>query len=261
MEDSNQKISYSQMNRILFEKYQNGNLSVRNEIIENNLIIVKRIAETYSQRSGMSYEDLFQEGCCALISAVDKYDVSLGNDFMHYASLFIMRHITNYIKSNKYLIHVPMKLITNIVTYDRFKDCNLNDTEIREKMGMNKEKFNNFLKDYNIIKYTEFIDLKKKVNKNEENLIVEDIIAGDESIDVVIDNISKTELRTKLKELLTERELQIIYMRFGFDCDKMSRSEIGKIFKVTEPRIEQIEHKALVKLRRYNRTVMERFYI
>lgn len=260
MKNDDSETNCTEINRILFEKYQNGDLSVRNEIIKNNLAIVERIARTYSKRSDASYEDLFQEGCIALIKAIDKYDMSHDKNFGNYASLSIMGYIINYIRKNKYLIHIPSKLIDDIALYDKLKSQNLDDIEIREKMKMSLEEFNEFLNNYNKVKYIKLIDLKQTIYKDDEILKVEDTIEGNQNIDIAIDNVSKEELRAKLKELLTERELQVIYMRYGFDCNKMSRSQIGEYFSVPISRVKDIENKGLKKLREYNRTIMQRFW-
>jgi RNA polymerase primary sigma factor len=56
-------------------------------------------------------------------------------------------------------------------------------------------------------------------------------------------------------ESLTERERNILILRFGLD-DGMPRTleEVGTVFKVTRERIRQIEAKALKKLRHPSRS-------
>ena len=51
---------------------------------------------------------------------------------------------------------------------------------------------------------------------------------------------------------LTERELVVIRLRFGIDCPNeqpWTFTQIGKLFSVTKQRVEQIERRALRKLR------------
>ena len=70
-------------------------------------------------------------------------------------------------------------------------------------------------------------------------------------------------LSEQLKEImssLTERERQVILMRFGFDgYDPMTLEEVGSRFHVTRERIRQIESKALRKMRgpKYRRSLQE----
>ena len=54
-------------------------------------------------------------------------------------------------------------------------------------------------------------------------------------------------------EILSEREAQIVEMRFGLgDGNPMTLEEIGKQFNVTRERIRQIEARALAKMRHNN---------
>lgn len=50
-------------------------------------------------------------------------------------------------------------------------------------------------------------------------------------------------------EKLTSREREVISLRFGFDGEEMTLQQVGDALGVTAPRIRQIEHKALRKLR------------
>lgn len=61
---------------------------------------------------------------------------------------------------------------------------------------------------------------------------------------------------------LTEREREVLKMRFGLD-DGYPRTleEVGRYFKVTRERIRQIEAKALKKLRHPSRARKLREYV
>ena len=63
----------------------------------------------------------------------------------------------------------------------------------------------------------------------------------------------KNSLRSEIRRvmgILSEREAQIVEMRFGLsDGNQMTLEEIGKRFNVTRERIRQIEARALSKMR------------
>ena len=65
-------------------------------------------------------------------------------------------------------------------------------------------------------------------------------------------------LREQLNEVLdtlTDREENVLRLRFGLDDGKMRTLEdVGKVFNVTRERIRQIEAKALRKLRHPSRS-------
>jgi len=61
---------------------------------------------------------------------------------------------------------------------------------------------------------------------------------------------------------LTDREENVLRLRFGLDDGKMRTLEdVGKVFNVTRERIRQIEAKALRKLRHPSRSKQLRDFI
>ncbi|MCD8249326.1 MAG: hypothetical protein LUC60_05685 [Lachnospiraceae bacterium] len=53
-----------------------------------------------------------------------------------------------------------------------------------------------------------------------------------------------------MDDTLTEREREVIRLRFGFVSDRIwTLQEIGKHYHITQERVRQIEEKALNKLR------------
>jgi len=60
---------------------------------------------------------------------------------------------------------------------------------------------------------------------------------------------------------LTDREVRVLQLRFGFDNDPMLLTDVGKMFGVTRERIRQIEGKALRKLREPARSRSLRAYL
>ena len=68
-----------------------------------------------------------------------------------------------------------------------------------------------------------------------------------------VDYTTRIVLREQLDEVLdtlTDREENVLRLRFGLDDGKMRTLEdVGKVFNVTRERIRQIEAKALRKLR------------
>ena len=67
--------------------------------------------------------------------------------------------------------------------------------------------------------------------------------------DEKIDNQFMNSILNDCLSTLSEREQQVIKLRFGFEDNPMTLEEVGKIFGVTGNRIMQIEAKALRRLR------------
>jgi len=68
----------------LFFKYQGGDLSKKEEIVNGNLKLVLSIIKKYNNGK-YDMNDLFQIGCVGLINAVDNFDTSFGVMFSTYA--------------------------------------------------------------------------------------------------------------------------------------------------------------------------------
>lgn len=107
------------------------------------------------------------------------------------------------------------------------------------------------LKKYN--KHRHVLSFEQLVvqNKDGDEFTIDDIIGTDkeELYDNVIENI-KINIVKEALQCLTEREQQIILLRYGLDeTQRKTQEEVGNIFGVTGERIRQIEDKALKKLR------------
>ncbi len=98
----------------------------------------------------------------------------------------------------------------------------------------------------------------------EEDSHLGDFVPDDEvgsPVDVASNSVLREQLE-KVLDTLTEREREVLKLRFGLE-DGYSRTleEVGHIFEVTRERIRQIEAKALKKLRHPSRNKILRDYL
>lgn len=68
----------------LFKKFQSGDLSAKEELINGNLKLVLSILKKYNNRTD-NMDDLFQIGCIGLIKAIDNFDLGHEVRFSTYA--------------------------------------------------------------------------------------------------------------------------------------------------------------------------------
>lgn len=83
----------------LFQKYQNGDMQAKDELVNGNLKLVLSILRKFN-RQNLNMDDLFQIGCVGLIKAVDNFDLSHGVMFSTYAVPLILGEIKRYIRDN-----------------------------------------------------------------------------------------------------------------------------------------------------------------
>ena len=131
-----------------------------------------------------------------------------------------------------------------------FQELNREPTpeEIAERMGVPVEKILHYM---SVNPVTVSMDMPVG---DEEDTHLSDFIPDEDTPNpegAVTEKMLYEELERVMDELLTEKEKQVLAMRFGMvDGEEHTLEEVGKAFGVTRERIRQIEHKALHKMSR-----------
>jgi len=237
---------------MLARRIERGDPLAKDRMITSNLRLVVSIAKRYSGR-GMLFLDLIQEGNLGLMRAVDKFDHTKGFKFSTYATWWIRQAITRSIADQARTIRIPVHMVESMnrvlrmqrqmhqelerePTLDELADrCGLHPDRIREILRISLDP----------------LSLDSPVGEEDDSNLTDFI--EDLTVDAPADMATKRMLAQAVEEALgelTDREQEIVRMRFGLD-DGQARTleDVGKEFGVTRERIRQIEAKTLAKLR------------
>lgn len=224
----------------------------QNRILIANLRLVVSLVRHY-RNSSVQTGDLIQEGNLGLIHATEKFDYRLGHKFSTYATWWIKQSISKAVASQSRVIRLPSHMLQAISKINRAEQnyillngCDPSDEELASILQMPRERVSAIKK-----MACQAISLQAPLS-NSDGAFLENLISEGESADPAKKLAFKmmcSRLKTAL-DTLTEREQQIIKLRFGLSGNQpMTLVEVSKIFNLTRERIRQLEYKAIKKLR------------
>lgn len=223
---------------------QNGDIALRNEIVLNNMGLVRSCAmamrNMYIKFS--EPDDVINEGVIALMDAIESYDSTKGAKFETYATIKVKGAIIDYVRKQDW---VPRNIRKFAKQLDKANSMlyNLNgrvptNEELAEYLGISEERLLKNMADCSGALVLSFEELLYEDNIDEPAMDnpTDGALLHDEMRKVIASAIE--ELRDK------ERQVVILYY-----YKNMKYSDIAKVLGVTEGRVCQIHTKAVLLLK------------
>jgi RNA polymerase primary sigma factor len=238
----------------------------KNNLATPNLCLVISIAKKYCQ-CGLPFEDLIQEGNIGLLRATETYDWRKGYKFSTYATWWIRQMITRALADTSRIIRIPVHKMDELINYLSAETKLYNELEReptpeevvkfmhhnKEKTKDNKEKTKKIdPKRINSLRYYNGYSLDELIGDEENTPRL--AFYGDRNLispeEFLFQKRKGEKIDAVLETLPTERERQIIRMRFGLgNCGEHTLEEVGNYYGFTRERARQIQATALAKLR------------
>ncbi len=230
-----------------------GDAPARRRIILANLRLVVHLARGYRNR-GLPMLDLIEEGNLGLIHAVDRFEPERGLRFSTYAAIWIRQSMLRGIAEQSRSIRIPVQMFqqaNRFVRTGRALRARLGREpqldEIAAELGISAVRAGRLEA---LVGGLRSLDESSSLDAFEE-LSADAATSAPASVERLVELQLEHERVDRLLRSLSQREEQIIRIRYGF-YDGVSRTlaQTGEHFGITRERVRQIEARAIDKLRR-----------
>ena len=222
-------------------------------LVDSHLWMVPMIARSYTC-SFLTFMDLVQEGNLGLIRAAEVCADGFDCRFSSYAGWWIRQAITRAIEDQERLIRVPayvsgvaVRLYRVRQSLEQTEGREVEDEEVAWHAAMPLSRARRVLDSYRAP-----MSLHEVLSPDGDGSELGELIADEQSAaaDELAARHDSTSIVQEVLSTLNEQEREVLSLRFGLqDGDLRTMEEIGRAAGLTKQRIQQIESRAMAKLR------------
>ena len=230
------------MEQELFLEYKsNPNIELRNQLVEKYLYMVDILIRKYLGK-GVEYDDLYQVGALALVSAVERFDPDRGFEFSSFATPTILGEIKKYFRDKQWSLKVPRRLKEMAAKIQEVKDSfytenhrNPSVEEIADVTGFSTEQIIEAMegaKAYGTYSLDKTFD---DAGEEGESAFLEKYTGFKER---GYDRIETSEIIESVLDKLSDQQRYIFKARFYYN---KSQAEIAKVLGVSQMTVSRAE--------------------
>lgn len=241
---SNIKVLSSDEMLNLFNKYHNGDVGAKDELIKGNLKLILSVLKGFSGRVD-NMDDLFQVGVIGLIKAIDNFDLNHEVKFSTYAVPMIIGEIKRYLRDNnslrisrsiKDLAYKALKTKDELTFLNNKEPTTL---EIASKLNISEW---DVIQALNSLKDT--VSMFEPIyNDGGDVIYLSDQLSND---DELYDLETKISLKNALN-LIKEKEKYIILQRYMMG---RTQTELAEEIGISQAQISRLEKNGLDKIKK-----------
>lgn len=211
----------------------NPHLGHKDDVIKDHLRLVHMVIRKYTKvaiNQGISYEDLYSEGCIGLLKAFDKYDPTKFEGkvtkFSTYAVPMILGEVQRFLRDKGRLIRTPRAIALILPRVMRMINDGYSTQKIANELQCDEE---NILAVLDYQRESNAIALDQPIHSfDNENLTVMDQVG-------TIEDFSGAYMN-EILERLSEREQTVVKLRM----DGYEQREIGQRIGLSQVQVSRI---------------------
>ena len=229
----------------LFVRYQNGDITAKEELVSGNLKLVLSILRSFN-RSDINLDDLFQVGVIGLIKAIDNFDLSYGLKLSTYAVPLIIGEIKRYIRDNT-AMRVSRSIKDLAYQIIKFKDEYMAEHGVEANSNIIAEALG--IEEYQVAFALDALKDPASIFEPIYNDGGDTIYLFDQIADIKEKNSDKDMLISLRRALLKikEREKSILLERFIVGKTQM---EIAEALGISQAQVSRLEKSAIENVRK-----------
>lgn len=250
--------------RSAVRRYRDGMLQAqraRDALIMSAQKLVLSSARYYGRRlagSGMEVADLISAGNIGLIRAVELFDPARGNRFSTFAGHWVRHTMIRTIHTQSRTVYVPPHIrqqMSKILAMEnellQKHGRSPSDDELAQASHIEIPRLRHTLQSFGRVS-----SIDRPLDPNDSgSATYGDVLAADgETPHEALEGEERRKMVRQLADRLEGREKTIVFLRMGWDGEEpRTLAEIGGVFGISRQRVEQLEKRALGRLRRWAR--------